>query len=93
MLRPIDPQNLRPRSAELSMVCNRQNTCRKCPMRQGCPKRYDFYVPDILFEIEIQTAEVMAAPIIGETNAFNASQFIRNKRICEMRDNPVYSFK
>ena len=91
--RPIDPRNLRPLSVKLLMVCSVQNTCHKCPMRQGCPKRYDFYVSDIQFEIEIQRAELIAAPIIGEANAFNASQSIRSKRICEMRDNPAYSFK
>ncbi len=90
--RPIDPQNLRPRTLELLLECCIQVTCCNCPMRKGCPKRYDFYVSDVEFETKLQVAELTTAKIIGEKNAFDASQSIRIKRECEMRDNPHYSF-
>ena len=92
--RPIDPRNLRPYTAELLLTCSEQTTCHHCPMRQGCPERYKFYVnDDIEFETTLQKSEIIAAKIFGETRAFDAAQHLRNKRICEMRDNPVYSFK
>lgn len=84
--------NLRPVNMELARACAKTNTCHKCEARIGCPMRYKFYVNDVEFELNLQITECDLQKLTDENTAFELTNSLRIKRICELKDWPKFSF-